>query len=54
MLARPYRVEDFHAGLEAAGSHSEVLGVGPYQLNPLWSITLTSLAAKHRLLRRWS
>lgn len=49
--ARPYRVDDFHPGLEAAGVLNEVLGVGPYQFNHLWTVTLTTLAAKHRLLQ---
>lgn len=48
---RPYRVEDFHSALQAAGVLTEILAIGPYQYNNVWMVTLHTLAAKHRLLQ---
>lgn len=47
--ARPYRIEDFQAGLENAGVLKEIAACGSFQMNHVWLVTLKSAAAKEKL-----
>ncbi|KAG0439917.1 hypothetical protein HPB47_016467 [Ixodes persulcatus] len=48
--ARPYRIEDFKAGLEHAGVLGDIAACGSYQMNHVWMVTLKSPSAKQRLV----
>ncbi|KAM7301311.1 uncharacterized protein ISCGN_016830 [Ixodes scapularis] len=50
IAARPYRIEDFKAGLEEAGVLGEIAACGSYQMKHVWMVTLKSLAAKQKLV----
>ncbi|CAN8031230.1 unnamed protein product [Ixodes persulcatus] len=46
---RPYRIEDFQAGLESAEVLKEIAPCGSFQMNHVWLVTLKSSAAKEEL-----
>ncbi|KAK8770728.1 hypothetical protein V5799_012806 [Amblyomma americanum] len=47
--ARPYRVEDFRDALANAGVLPDVMGLGAYQINHVWAVTLSSAEARNKL-----
>lgn len=47
--ARPYRIEDFKAGLENAGVLKDIAAFGSFQMNHVWLATLKTPAAKKKL-----
>ncbi|XP_075740613.1 uncharacterized protein LOC142786821 [Rhipicephalus microplus] len=47
---RPYRVEDFRDALGPTGLLPEVLALGAYQINHVWTVTMNNADATKRLL----
>uniref|UniRef100_A0A6B0VA87 CCHC-type domain-containing protein n=1 Tax=Ixodes ricinus TaxID=34613 RepID=A0A6B0VA87_IXORI len=50
ITARPYRIEDFKAGLEKAGVLGEIAACGSFQMNHVWMVTLKTPLAKKKLV----